>query len=332
MNILVTGATGFIGSHLCWALVEQGHHVRALHRPSSSLALLEGVPAELVQGDLFELDSLTLAAGDMDVVFHCGGRVGSWTNAEEMAASHVTGTRNILSAAQQCGVRRFIHTSSVAALGIPECAADSKETLPIMDESHSWNYTAEEWPYGYAKHRAEEEVRRAAADGLEAIILNPASVFGAGDKNLASSAIVMHMARGRRPPIPPGGINVIHIDDVIAGHIAALENGVPGERYILGGENITLEQLLTTVAEVVGAPLLRWHIPGWALRRLSNPAELLGRILGIPLRGHIFRLAGLHFYYDNRKSRQVLNIPAPRPHRSAVKDAFAWYRDNGFLD
>jgi dihydroflavonol-4-reductase len=125
---------------------------------------------------------------------------------------------------------------------------------------------------------------------------------------------------------------VIHIDDVIAGHLAALEHGVSGERYILGGENITLEQLLITVAEVVGAPRPRWHIPSWALRRLSRPAELLGRIMGIPLRGHTFRLAGLHFYYDNRKAQRELGIPAPRSHRSAVEDAFAWYRDNGFLD
>jgi len=332
MHILVTGATGFIGSHLCRALVEQGHHVRALHRPTSSLALLEDLPVEPVQGDLFEPETLTLAARDIEVLYHCGGRVGSWSDAEEMGASHVAGTQNILSAAQQCGVRRFIHTSSVAALGIPERAADSSETLPIMDESHSWNYTAEEWPYGYAKHRAEVEVRRAAADGLEAIILNPASVFGAGDKNLASSAIVMHMARGRRPPIPPGGLNVIHIDDVIAGHLAAFEHGVSGERYILGGENITLEQLLITVAEVVGAPRPRWHIPSWALRRLSRPAEFLGQIMGIPLRGHTFRLAGLHFYYNNRKAQRELGIPTPRSHRSAVEDAFAWYRDNGFLN
>ncbi len=332
MNILVTGATGFIGSHLCRALVKQGHHVRALHRPTSSLALLEDLPVELVQGDLFEPDSLALAARDIEVVYHCGGRVGSWTDAEEMAASHVEGTKNILSAAQQCGIQRFIHTSSVAALGIPERVVDPSKTLPIMDESKSWNYTADKWPYGYAKHRAEEEVQSAAADGLETIILNPSSVFGAGDKNLASSAIVMHMARGRRAPIPPGGLNVIHVDDVIAGHLAALEYGGAGERYILGGENITFEQLLTTVAEVVGAPRPRWHIPIWVLRRLSRPAELLGRILGVPLRGHTFRLAGQHFYYDSRKAQRELRLPAPRPHRSAVEDAFVWYQDNGFLD
>ena len=332
MNILVTGATGFVGSHLCQALAEQGHRVRALHRSSSSLALLEGVPAELVEGDLFEPDSLALAARDIDVVYHCGGRVGSWTDAEEMAASHVEGTHNILTAARQCGVRRFIHTSSVAALGLPERAAESNETLPIMDESHAWNYTADEWPYGYAKHRAEEEVRRSTTDGFDTIILNPASVFGAGDKNLASSAIVMHMARGRRPPIPPGGLNVIHIDDVVAGHLAALEKGESGERYILGGENITHKQLLTTVAEVVGAPRPRWHIPGWALRHLSRPAELLGRIMGIPLRGHMLRLAGLHFYYDSRKAQRELLVPAPRKHRSSIEDAYIWYRDNGFLD
>jgi dihydroflavonol-4-reductase len=332
MNILVTGATGFVGSHLCRALAEQGHRVRALHRPTSSLALLEGVPAELVQGDLFEPDSLALAARDIEVVYHCGGRVGSWTDAEEMAASHVEGTHNILSAARQCGVRRFIHTSSVAALGVPERATEANETLPIMDESHAWNYAAEEWPYGYAKHRAEGEVLSTTAEGFDTIILNPASVFGAGDKNLASSAIVMHMARGRRPPIPPGGLNVIHIDDVIAGHLAALEQGESGERYILGGENITHEQLLTTVAEVVGAPRPRWHIPGWALRTLSSPAELLGRIMDIPLRGHMFRLAGLHFYYDSRKAQRELLVPAPRTHRSGIEDAYTWYRDNGFLD
>ncbi len=332
MNILVTGATGFVGSHLCRALTEKGHHVRALHRTTSSLALLAGIPVDLIQGDLFEPDSLALATRDIEVVYHCGGRVGNWRDAEEMAASHVEGTHNILSAARQCGVRRFIHTSSVAALGVPERAVESNETLPIMDENHTWNYTAKDWPYGYAKHRAEEEVRSAATEGFHTIILNPASIIGAGDKNLTSSAIVMHMARGRRPPIPPGGLNVIHIDDVVAGHIAALELGMLGERYILGGENITLEQLLTTVADVVGAPRPRWHIPGWALRRLSIPAELLGRIMGIPLRGHTFRLAGRYFYYDSRKAQRELHLPTPQPHRSAVEDAFTWYRDNGFLD
>ena len=331
MNILVTGATGFVGSHLCRALTESGHHVRALHRPTSSLELLDGTTVELVQGDLFDTESLALAAGDMEVIYHCGGKVGNWRDPDAMAASHVEGTRNILAAARQCGVHRFIHTSSVAALGAPERVTEPGGTQ-VMDETHAWNRTADEWPYGYAKYHAEEEVRRSAADGQEAVILNPASIIGAGDKNLTSSAVIMHMARGRRPPIPPGGLNVIHIDDVVAGHLAALERGRSGERYILGGENITHEQLLSTVAEVVGAPRPRWHIPGWALRRLARPAELIGRILDIPLRGHIIRMSGLYFYYDNQKAQRELQLSTPRPLRSSVKDAYNWYRDNGFLD
>jgi dihydroflavonol-4-reductase len=330
MKILVTGATGFVGSHLCRALSESGHLVRALHRPTSSLELLEGASIELVQGDLFDPESLSRAAGGMEVIYHCGGKVGNWRDPAAMAASHVEGTRNILAAATRCGVRRFIHTSSVAALGTPARSKDPGDT-EIMDETHAWNKTAEEWPYGYAKYHAEEEVRRSAADGLDAVILNPASIMGAGDKNLTSSAVIMHMARGRRPPIPPGGLNVIHIDDVVAGHLAALDRGRSGERYILGGENITHEQLLSTVAKVVGAPHPSWHIPAWILRLLAWPAERIGRILDIPLRGHIIRMSGLFFYYDIHKALRELHLPAPRPHRSAVEDAFNWYRDNGFL-
>lgn len=331
MRILVTGATGFIGSHLCRALIEAGHTVRALRRASSSTQLIRGLPLQEALGDLLDPPSLERAMQGVEVVFHCGGLVGGWRDAHRMIASHVHGTHNVLQAALQAGVDAFIHTSSVAALGLPDYPpGDASETIPLMTESHAWNASERIWPYGHAKHLAEEQVQAAVRRGLEARIVNPAAVMGAGDKNLVASAIIVHMARGRIPPIPPGGLNVVHIDDVVAGQLAALEHGRRGERYILSGENITLERLLTSIAETIGASPPRRRISRRTLSFSADAVELLSRFIRLPVRGHILRFAGLHFYYSNAKARDELGLKRWKNHRRAIEDAYAWYRDHGF--
>lgn len=327
MRVFVTGATGFVGSHLCRALLAAGYPTRALIRPTSSLALIDDLDLELATGDLMDFDSLLSAMQGADVVIHCGANVGGWHDRQTMVDSHVLGTKYILEAASKTGVNRFLYTSSVAALGVSD--RPTPGTAPeLMDEGHIWNYNPDHWPYGYAKHCAEQEVLHAVEAGLNAVILNPAAVIGPGDKNLVASAIVYHMDQGRRPPIPPGGLNIVHIDDLIEGYMAAMERGRTGERYILGGENVTFEDFLQTITEVIGVPRLRLRLPGWIFSNLANIVDTLQPLLNLPIRGHLFRLVGRYFYYDLRKMREELGVTPSRSTRQAVQSAHDWYRTN----
>lgn len=327
MRVLVTGASGFIGSHLCRALLAAGHPTRALIRSTSSLALIDDLDLEYRFGDLLDPASLVAAMQDVEIVIHCGAEVGGWRDRERMVASHVVGTENILRAVSQSGVRRLLYTSSIAALGVPAVPQPGHAPQPI-DEVHSWNYDPDQWPYGYAKHCAEQIVLNACANGMDALILNPAAVLGPGDKNLVASAIVYHMGRGRRPPIPPGGLNVVHVDDVIDAYLAAIEHGRTGERYILGGENISFEEFLQTIADVVGAPPLRLHLPGWVLQRLAGTVDVLQPMLRLPVRGHLFRMVGRYFYYDITKMRTELGVTPSRSPLEAIQAAHDWYEAN----
>jgi dihydroflavonol-4-reductase len=325
MRVLVTGSSGFIGSHLCRVLLAKGYATRALIRPTSSLALIENLGLDLAIGDLMDPFSLENAMHDIEIVIHCGAEVGGWQDRESMVASHITGTENVLRAAVRSGVRRLLYTSSVAALGVPDHPPPGEGPVPI-DESHPWNYDPDVWPYGYAKHCAEELVRQACTEGLEALILNPAAVIGPGDKNLVASAIVYHMGRGRRPPIPPGGLNVVHIDDVAAGYLSAIKHGRSGERYILGGENITFEDFLQEIARVIGARPLHLRLPAWVFSSLAGLIDQLQPIFNLPVRGHMLRMAGRYFYYDIGKTQRELGVFPTRSTREAIRAAHDWYQ------
>jgi dihydroflavonol-4-reductase len=284
----------------------------------------------LFVGNLMQPESLDVAMRDVEVVIHCGAQVGGWKDRKSMVASHIVGTENILQAVKRSEVRRLLYTSSVAALGVPEPTPPGQEPVPL-DERHQWNYDPEEWPYGYAKHCAEQTVLEAVTSGLDALILNPAAVIGSGDKNLVASAIVYHMGRGRKPPIPPGGINIVHIDDVIDGYLAAIRRGRPGERYILGGENIEFNSFLQLIAQTVGSTPLRVKLPRWVFNSLAGVIDALEPILKLPVRGHLFRMVGRHFYYDITKSATELGISPKRSTHEAIQAAHRWYRENADL-
>ncbi len=328
MRILVTGASGFIGAALCRVLCARGHEVSAFHRPTSNLKLLEDLPVAHVLGDLTQPASLESAVAGMDAIFHAGAQLGSAPTAR-MYAVTVEGTRALLQAALEARVSRFIHTSSAAALGVPAAEVEGRRML--MDETHAWNYRPDYWPYGYAKYLAELEVQKAVARGLEAVIVNPSVVLGAGDIYRQTSSIVVQTARRRIPVMIEGGLNVVHLEDVVAGHLAAWERGRPGERYLLTGENLSVPDFIRKIAAVAGVPAPTLYFPAGLARRAAGLLKLLKPYLHLAVTPEQLRQAGQYFYFDNRWSRKTLDLPDPRPAEEAIQAAYAWFKSSGAI-
>ncbi len=328
MKVLVTGSSGFVGAALCRALCAQGHAVSAFHRPTSNLKLLEDLPVSHVLGDLTQPASLESAVEGMDAVFHAGAQLGS-APAARMYAVTVEGTRALLQAALDAGVKRFVHTSSAAALGIPAPAVGGRRIL--MDENHAWNYRPDYWPYGYAKYLAELEVQKAVARGLDAVILNPSVVLGAGDLYRQSSSIVVQTARRRIPVLIEGGVNVVHIEDVTTGHLAAWDRGRAGERYLLTGENLSVPDFIRKIAAIAGVPAPAAFFPAGLARGLAGWIKLAQPFLNLAVTPDQLRQAGQYFYFDNRRSREILGMEEPRPADEAIRAAYDWFKAAGAI-
>jgi dihydroflavonol-4-reductase len=248
-----------------------------------------------------------------------------------MYAVTVAGTRNMLNAARAAGVRRVIHTSTVAALGVPEKPRIKHIAPPAMNEYHTWNFPPQWWPYGHSKYLAEMEVQNAVANGLDAVIVNPALVIGAGDINRVGGNVIIKAAQGILIAAPHGGLNVVHIDDVVRGHLFALERGRIGERYILGGENLSHKEFLQIVAGVVGIQGPRAAIPEWLIRGLAGPVGIAAKFLPLPIGGDLLHKAGYYFYYDTHKAHQELGLSDLRSTHTAIEDAYLWYRQQNII-
>lgn len=327
MNILVTGSTGFIGAQLCRALVERGHKVRAFHRATSNLRLIADLEVEHAIGDLTLPDTVQAAMQGTEVVFHAAAQLGG-DEPGRMYTVTVEGTRTVLQAALEAGVRRVVHTSSVAALGVPEEAFE-RHILPaafLLDENHTWNFRPDFWPYGYAKYLAELEAQKAVTAGLDVVIVNPTVVFGPGDIYRQDNSIIMQAAQRKVKFLVEGGLNAVHIMDVVDGHMAALEHGRCGERYILGGENLTHLDLIRMIAGVVEAPAPILVIPGGVVRFLARPARLLQPFLNLAVSASDLHLAGYHFYFDTRKAHVELGLLPPRSVKEAIIEAYEWFK------
>ncbi|MBI9045002.1 MAG: NAD-dependent epimerase/dehydratase family protein [Anaerolineaceae bacterium] len=330
MRYLVTGATGFIGGHLCQKLQGLGE-VRALHRKSSSLRHLEGLAVERFLGDISQPETLVEAMQDVDIVFHTAAPTGSLVDAGQIYTLTVEGTRAVLQTARESGVKRVVYTSSVSALGVPGVSLDRKSFPTPLNEYHTWNYQAENWPEGYAKYLAEFEVQKQIALGLDAVIVNPTLIFGRRDFYRQSSSLIVQIARGRIPFMVRGGINVVHIDDVIQGHLMAAEKGKCGERYILGGENLTHVQLIKEIAHAVHVDTPRGIAPTGLVRGLQRLIEPFSQFINLPVSKDILSLAGYYFYYDSRKAQVDLGLSPPFSASQAVEDAVKWFQENGVL-
>lgn len=222
VKVLVTGGTGFIGSQLVAALVRRGDSVRVLHRARSDLVALAGLPIEHAIGDILEPEAVLAAVSGCDLVFHVAAVASYWrTQRAQIYRVNVDGTRTVMEACLRAGVPRVVHTSSIAAVGLPRPGTMANEDTPFDEWSARF-------PYGDSKHRAEGEVLKAVALGLRAVIVNPVIVIGPGDYHLISGSIITEMAHHRLPAAPPGGTSIADVDAVVQGHIAAAERGAWG--------------------------------------------------------------------------------------------------------
>jgi dihydroflavonol-4-reductase len=324
---LVTGGTGFVGSHIVRTLVEAGHTVRVLHRPSSRLDLLANLSVEHALGDLLDTAALEAAMRGCDWVFHTAAVADYWRAQRiKMYLVNVHGTRNVLDAAQRVGVRRVILTSSGAAVGLHPDGRPSDETM-------AFNYPPARFPYGHSKALSELEAQRAVARGQEVVILSPSVVLGPGDLNQISGSMIVEFARGLVPPFyPAGSVSVIDVRDVANAHLAAAERGRSGERYLLGAVDVSYRAFWKIIAETVGAKPPVIPLPAPLAAPLASLVRLL-RDMGIPLPINADQvwLSARDVCFDARKARRELGEPQIGLEQS-IRETYEWYIAHGIIN
>jgi dihydroflavonol-4-reductase len=327
MTSLVTGATGFLGSHVARLLGERGERVRVLIRPSSEVRRLEGLPVERVAGDLRDPASLSRAVEGVETVYHVAADYRLWArDPRDIYEANVTGTRNLLQAARNAGVARFVYTSTVATMAVPHSDSLPDERTVTSVEQMIGHYKRSKW-------LAEQEALNAARTGLPVVIVNPTTPIGPGDaKPTPTGRILVDFLNGRMPAYVDAGLNFVPVEDAAAGHLLAAEHGTLGERYILGGENLSLKQVLDMLAHLSGRPAPRVRLPH-ALALAAGYADaawalLLRREPQIPLEG--VRMARHSMFVDAGKARRELGF-APGPVAAALERAVRWYQANGYV-
>lgn len=327
IRALVTGGTGFLGANLVAGLNEAGVRPLITRRESSSLLALEGLDYEAVLGDvLAPPEKLAGLMEGVDWVFHVAAVADYWRqDSDWLYRVNVEGTRNVLAGARMAGVKRLVYTSSASSLGLPE---DGE----ILTEASRFNLKPQEWPYAHSKHLAEIEVRRACDAGLACVIVLPTVSIGPRDLNLISGSIIVEAARGLARMYPPGGSNYVAAEEVVAGHIAAADRGQVGQRYILGGENLSHRRATEIVCEIVGRRPPRIGLPAWSLGPLALAVRGARALLGnqIPFDERHVRLSGMNLYFDSAKAVEELGLQIT-PFREAAKNAYDWYNEHGFL-
>ena len=327
MRALVTGATGFVGAAVARALAGAGWQVRALARTGSDRSNLKDLPLEIAEGDLADLASLERSLAGCAALFHVAAdyRLGA-RDPKSLYRTNVEGTRNILAASRVAGVERIVYTSSVATIGIPANGSPG-------DENTMANLSDMIGHYKRSKYLAEEVARDAARNGMPVVIVNPSTPVGPGDiKPTPTGRLVLDAAAGKMPAFVDTGLNIVHVDDVAAGHLLAYERGRSGERYILGGQDMTLREMLADIAKLVGRKPPAIRLPYATILPIAYAAEayawLSGRTGRITLEG--VRMSRKRMFFSSGKAVSELGYRF-RPPSEAFADAVRWFRERGLL-
>ncbi len=329
MSNLVTGANGFVGAAVVRALLGRGERVRALVRGGSNTVNLDGLAVEIVRGDITDPESLRRVADGCSTVLHVAADYRLWAPDEElMYRTNVSGSVNVLESAAAAGAERMVYTSSVAVLGINPDRTPADETTPV-------SLADMVGPYKRSKYLAEQAVRQRAAElGFGLVTVNPSTPVGPGDfRPTPTGRLIVEAALGRMPAFVDTGLNVVHVDDVAAGHLLARDRGEAGERYILGGADLSLKEILAMVASHTGRKPPSLRLPRRAVYPFAVISETLARLRGTEPRvtRDGLRMAKKHMYFSSAKARAALGYQA-RPPEAAIVDALAWFRAHGLID
>jgi dihydroflavonol-4-reductase len=328
MRAFVTGATGFIGGNLVRALLADGHQVRALVRPASDLRNVAGLPLETVSGDLDNQQILTEQVAGCDCVFHVAAHYSLWAkDRDAIYRANVTGTKNLLAAAKAAQVKRFIQTSSVAAIGVPPPGTLANEETQTTLEALVSDYKK-------SKFLAEHAACEAAQNGLDVVIVNPSTPIGAYDvKPTPTGEIILRVLQDRMPAYVHTGLNLIDVDDVVRGHILAWQKGRTGERYILGNRNLTLKEMLEMLAAITGKPAPRFAVPHAIPLTVAFIDEMiLARYFGKTPQVSFYsvQMSRKAMYYDSSKAIRELGLPQSSI-AGAIEKAVRWFEANGYV-
>ncbi|MDR5738917.1 MULTISPECIES: hopanoid-associated sugar epimerase [unclassified Caballeronia] len=327
-RVLVTGASGFVGSAVARLAIERGFDVRMLVRATSPRKNVESLDAEIVVGDMRDEASMRAALEGVRYLIHVAADYRIWApDPGEIERANLQGTEATMRAALAAGVERIVYTSSVATLKVTSSGA-------IVDETKPSDAASTIGAYKRSKVLAERAVERMVAnDGLPAVIVNPSTPIGPRDvRPTPTGRIIVEAATGKIPAFVDTGLNLVHVDDVAHGHFLALERGVIGERYILGGENLPLQQMLGDIAGLVGRKPPTIRLPRGPLYPLAIGAELYAKVSGkepfVTVDG--LKMSKNKMYFTSAKAERELGYRA-RPYREGLRDALEWFRENGYL-
>jgi dihydroflavonol-4-reductase len=328
MPIFLTGATGFLGSHVARVLADQGADLRLLVRPTSNLKNLEGLKAETATGDLRDAASLSKALSGCDTVFHVAADYRLWVrDPDEMYRSNVAGTRTILEAARKNGVRRVVYTSSVATMGFTSNGTPADEDSPVALTDMIGHYKR-------SKFMAEQIALEAGRSGLHVVTVNPTTPVGEQDiKPTPTGRIVVDFLQRKFPAYVETGLNLVDVRECARGHVSALERGKPGERYILGGENLTLKQILDKLGRITGLPSPKIKLPYvFAFAAGVVDEAITGRMLKREPRVTVdtVRMGKKKMFASSDKAERELGWKIV-PVENALRRAVEWFRANGYV-
>jgi dihydroflavonol-4-reductase len=324
----VTGASGFVGSAVARKLIADGFAVRALVRATSNRANLTDLAADLVEGDIRDASLLEKAIAGSRYVFHVAADYRLWApDPNDIINTNTDGTRAVMQAASKTGVERIVYTSSVATLRLNDQGTPADETMPLTPDGAIGAYKK-------SKVLAERLVERMIADdGLPAVIVNPSTPIGPRDvRPTPTGRILVEAASGRMPAYVDTGLNLVHVDDVADGHLAALRRGRIGERYILGGEDMTLGQMLTEIARLTGRKPPVAKLPRAIIFPFAYAAETVARVTGREPFATVdaLRMAKYKMFFSSAKAQRDLGYRA-RPAGRALEDALLWFKNAGYI-